>query len=315
MDSAVRGPEDRPRINRRARKRRRRRRIVRALIAWAVCILFAALVAMATFRLITYFTSAQKRGYRQEGIEKLENRDYRGAIDSFDQALESSGKRPSSFNIDVLRYRAEAELGLEDYEAALYTYGLLEEADKENSVFYGYVKTLCYSCLGDSENGLSSYREAAASDPEKGTGALGEEALCVLGSVFRAAGEYDQAKSLYEEAIRNGVEYAQIYNELGLCQMAEEDYEGASDSFDAGYEIIATRYNAGTGAPLTQVMQVIPAEAQRDAAQLKELAYNRAVVWEYLQQYKKALEQFEEYVSVFGEDEKAQHEIDFLRTR
>ena len=48
---------------------------------------------------------------------------------------------------------------------------------------------------------------------------------------------------------------------------------------------------------------------------LKELAFNRAVVREYLQEYGEALELFEAYVSAYGADERAQHEIDFLETR
>ena len=28
---------------------------------------------------------------------------------------------------------------------------------------------------------------------------------------------------------------SRIYNQLGLCQMAEEDYETAADTFDKGY--------------------------------------------------------------------------------
>ena len=48
---------------------------------------------------------------------------------------------------------------------------------------------------------------------------------------------------------------------------------------------------------------------------VKELAFNRAAVREYMGQYDEALSLFEAYVSAYGEDERAQHEIDFLKTR
>ena len=85
-----------------ARRRRRRKRLIKALIAWAVCLLLVALVAAGTFRLITSLASSKKRGFREEGIRKMADRDYQGAIASFDQALESSGKKDHAFNSDVL---------------------------------------------------------------------------------------------------------------------------------------------------------------------------------------------------------------------
>ena len=48
---------------------------------------------------------------------------------------------------------------------------------------------------------------------------------------------------------------------------------------------------------------------------LKELVYNKAVCLEYSGQYRAAQAEFEHYISVFGADENAQHEIDFLKTR
>ncbi len=56
-------------------------------------------------------------------------------------------------------------------------------------------------------------------------------------------------------------------------------------------------------------------EPGTDLSLLKELTYNRAVTYEYLQQYDKALALFQEYTDAFGADEKAQHEMDFLRSR
>ena len=97
--------------------------------------------------------------------------------------------------------------------------------------------------------------------------------------------------------------------------MAGEDYKGALDSFNKGFEIIGTQYHAGTGAPLSQVAAAVTRENGKDWALLQELAYNRAAACEYLQQYEDALEQFMEYIDVFGEDENARHEIDFLSTR
>ena len=97
--------------------------------------------------------------------------------------------------------------------------------------------------------------------------------------------------------------------------MAEEDYDTAADSFDKGYNALITGYQAGTGAQLDQAAAAVPEGDTQGMALLKELAYNKAVCLEYKQQYSAAQTEFEHYISVFGADENAQHEIDFLKTR
>ena len=123
----------------------------------------------------------------------------------------------------------------------------------------------------------------------------------------------------YEEALNSGKTgeklESRIYNQLGLCQMAEEDYETAADTFDKGYNALITGYKAGTGAELDQAAAAIPKEDTQGLTLLKELAYNKAVCLEYRQQYRQAQAEFETYIKVFGDDEDARHEIDFLKTR
>ena len=105
-------------------------------------------------------------------------------------------------------------------------------------------------------------------------------------------GAYDQAMSLYENALRDGLDDGKIYLQMGLCQMAEENYKDAADSFDQG-----------------------KVKASEDRELLRELSYNRAVCSEYLYKYDEALKLFEEYNKSFGPDERAEHEIAFLKSR
>lgn len=297
------------------RRRRKRVRLIKALAAWAVCLLLAALVAFTVFRLISSAASSKKRELRQAGIEQLESGDYTAAIESFDQALEKSGKRAGAFNNDVLRYRAEAEFKLRDYDAALHTYDLLLESDGGEKASYLYLKSLCYAEKGDADNALAFYEQGLEADGGSGQAPGWLEALTAAGGVCVDTGAYERAMALYQEAVSGGTENGQIYNQIGLCQMAEEDYEGALASFDKGYTLLAQQYNAGTGAAFAQLQAAIPPEQAADALLLKELAFNRAAVREYLGQYGEAESLFEEYVQAFGEDEEARHEIDFLKTR
>ena len=163
------------------------------------------------------------------------------------------------------------------------------------------------------------FMEALGQEKEGSRSAGFEEALIAAGSACVNGQDFDTAKSLYEEALNSGKTgeklESRIYNQLGLCQMAEEDYNTAADSFDKGYNALITGYKAGTGAELDQAAAAVPQEDIQGMTLLKELVYNKAVCLEYSGQYRAAQAEFEHYISVFGADENAQHEIDFLKTR
>jgi tetratricopeptide (TPR) repeat protein len=300
------------RLSRSERMRRRRKRLIRALAAWAVCILLMLLIAAGTMRLIGMAATSKKRQLRSQGIECLASGDYNGAIEAFDMALEKSGERAQDFNKDVLQYRAEAELKLLDYEAALHTYELLAQQEPKEPV-WGYLRAICSARLNTPEEAFKLYEEASAMEKEGQETPGRLPALMAVGSAWTDAGEYQKAMAFYEGALEKGIEDAQIYNQMGICQMAEEDYEGAADSFDKGLGLLAAAY--GTSRETAVLKAAIPAEDTWNLDALKELSYNRAVVLEYQQDYGKALSCFQEYVDAFGAEEDALHEIEFLKTR
>ena len=314
-----------------ARRRRRRKRILKALAAWAVCILVMAGVAAGTVRLVRTVTTGKRTSLRQEGLEKMAQGDYSGAIASFDAALEKAGEKAVEFNTDVLCYRAEAEQRLKDYQAAAYTYRLLMDMDPDQAASYGYLEAVCLGASGEGEQAYEAYQKARQNDQgeERAPGWL--EGLLAAGGACVSSGAYERAMALYEEALGEGAENGQIYNQMGLCQMAAEDYEGARDSFDKGYELASSQTGSQAGrvpeededsgedkteegsAGLEDLLETGGEQAR--TALLKELSFNRAAVREYLGHYDEALRLFEDYVSAYGADERAQHEIDFLETR
>ena len=295
------------------RRRRRKKRVIKAVIAWAVCVVALVVVAAVTFHLAGYLTTSKIRQYRASGLEKLERGNYSEAIEDLDLALEKAGKR-TGFKVDVLSYRAEAEYRLQDYDAAVYSYELLLEMEPR-APEYRYLQSLCYSQMGKTDQAIDAYQKGVLLEA-KGELAPGkEQALMAAGGACVDNQEYDKAMKFYSEAIKDGMGDGQIYNQMGLCQVAEADYEGALDSFNQGYEILVTDYNLGSGVLPSQAAQALKEESDADYSLLKELTYNRAVAYEYLHQYDKALALLEEYVSVFGKDEDAQHEIGFLCSR
>ena len=75
--------------------------------------------------------SREKYELRETAIQQMENGDYAAAIETFGQALEKSDGFVGEFELDVLKYRAEAEYESGDYKAAARTYDVLSQVDGE----------------------------------------------------------------------------------------------------------------------------------------------------------------------------------------
>lgn len=300
------------------RRRRRRKRRMKRLLTAALCLLLTGGIAFGVSRLSGSFHFSKKKKLRAQGIELLKEGDAGGAIPVFDEALAAAGDKSRAFNIDVLSYRAEAEMLLDDFEAAEHSWDLILEQGGA-PVSGRYMKSFCESRLGNKDQAVALYREALEME-EKGKKSPGyEQALLEAGEICMEEGDHEGAKTLYEEALRetggDGRFESRIRCQMGLYQMAEEDYEGAADSFYQGYDRLITSYKAGTGASLDQAAAAITEENQADRELLRKLAFYQAAVCEYMQDYKEAKSRFETYIQVFGPDEAAQHEIDFLNTR
>lgn len=235
--------------------------------------------------------SAARQELRLQGIEKLESGDYSGAIADLDEALSQGKGRVSAFELDILKYRGEAEYRAEDYSAAAHTYEILMQVDEKRPE---YVRLHCIASVksGDVQTALEDFTglyEEQKADKDADAAAL-TELLGDVGAALEEAGETEAAMSLYLQAETDGLADSVVYNRMGLCRMAAGEYSAALTAFDAGLA-------CGDGR----------AEA--------DLTYNRAVALEYQGNYEEALAAFEAYASKFGVDEKVQHEIDFLKTR
>lgn len=291
---------------------------MKRILTAVCCLVLTGGIAFGVSRLAGSFHFSKKKKLRAEGIELLKGKDAGGAIPVFDEALAAAGDKSRLFNIDVLSYRAEAEMMLDDFEAAKHSWDLILEQGGD-PVSGRYMKSFCESRLGNKEQAVALYREALGME-EKGKISPGyETALLAAGEACMEAEDHEGARALYEEALGNvrgdGRFESRVRCQMGLCQMAEEDYEGASDSFYQGYDRLITSYKAGTGASLDQAAAAITEENQADWQLLKKLAFYQAAVCEYMQNYEEAKSRFETYIQVFGADEAVQHEIDFLNTR
>ena len=115
------------------------------------------------------------------------------------------------------------------------------------------------------------------------------EVVSLLGQTYEQLGDYNYAASVYNNYLSQTPD-AQIYNQLGLCDLHIGDYEAALAAFQAGIAMEGS-----------QIMQT--------------LRFNEIVAYEYLGQFDQARLKMEEYLTAYPDDAKAQREYEFLQTR
>ena len=166
---------------------------------------------------------------RDLGIEAMRAGDYEGAKQRFAEALDASDGQVSELQYDIVKYRAECEIRLNQFEDARRSYEILSELDKN-------------------EDNQKHYQEAL-------TEITGMDSLSAAKELIEAGN--------YEEA----------YNSL---------------------DTLADLNGSMTG---------------------RTAYYNRAVCLEYMGRYSEAEDAFEAYLDKYPDDEAAQKELDFLKTR
>ena len=308
---------------RKTRRRARRERTVKVVLSAAVLL---TVVAAAVFFVKPGGVSKARKELRMAGIEKMDAGDFSGAMAEFEAALQTAKKKPGAFEIDVLKYRAEAEYKLEDYLAAAHTYETLVQVDEARTE-YLYRIALMKAMAGDIDGAIKAYQDGCQLETEEQSQKKGRAADDKVASDYQEAGDADgqqaaffgqtdalaavaracldaergeDAVLLYEDAIRNGTTDPSVFNSLGLIYLEEEHYEGALGFFEQAVQLAAE--NGGElGA--------------REALAVQEASFNQAVVYERLGQFQTALQHFQTYVAQYGADEAAQKEITFLQTR
>lgn len=250
---------------------------------WKAAAILSAIVILATG---CQGGSKEKYALRETGISQLDAGSYEEAIQSFDQALEKSSKLVGEFEIDVLKYRAEAEIGAKDFAAAAYTYEILCQVDEELPE-YLYRSSLLNTVTGDYDKALEEYQKAYE---KKQDAPEATDTMLSLGQALTDAGRFDEAIALYQNAMNVGVQSGELYNRMGLCKLDAGNYDQALEYIEQGLQ---------TG----------------DTDARKKLLYNQAVVYEKKLNFAGALEILEAYAAEFGTTPEVEKEIAFLKTR
>ena len=216
----------------------------------------------------------EKDAYFLRGSAELELGDYESAKADFDKAISMD---PKNYDRLIEIYEALADYGYREVGQE-YLQNVLNTDKKLDAYDSGRI----YYYLGDYQKAYLALEEA------KGKG--GVDSYLYLGKAYAATGDYNYASSVYSNYLSKQGPDAEIYNQLGLCELAKKDYQKALEASQAGKQI--------EGNSLMQT-----------------LSFNEIVAYEYLQDYQKAAVLLKAYLQNYPDDQAAIREQQFLSTR
>lgn len=230
--------------------------------------------AISVYNSILTLKASDANAYYLRGVVELETGDANVAQEDFKKAMEI---RPDDFDLVIDIYRIMAargykEAGRDILSNVIAAHNSMSEYDLGRFNYY----------LGNYEE-ARNYLEKA----EKGDAA---QVTLYLGRAYEALGDYNYAISLYNTYLDKQHSEAEIYNQMGLCQMKMERYSEALSSFQAGMNL-----------DNSSIMQT--------------LKYNEIVAYEYMNEFQTASALMKEYLRMYPNDSVAKREYEFLKTR
>lgn len=285
---------------------------------------------------------------RGKGIACLYKGDYAQALDAFNSALEFSGSKYTSQEIDILYYLAETQDKNGDSVGSVLTYTKIIDQTGDADAYM--LRGMAYQRVGDNTSAendlykalemnqknykvyLSLYRvledQGKENDAQKvlkeavGLTAKSGEDYSNQGLIYMYLGDYEKAGQAFDTALSEG--YAQANFGKAESYMMQENYEEAVKCFDTYFSEFkdnALAYNQ-YGICLEKAGRYEEAAeafgegiALNDRTIDAQLRFNEVNAYEKLGQWQTAYEKMQEYVTKYPEDKEAAKELAFLETR
>lgn len=313
---------------------------------------YAAAIALLGMTLLAGCTDGREENqtaYRQIGIAAMEDGDYEGAVEAFDNALAQCIGDIGADELDICYYKAAAQYAGGSTENAIATYTAILEYDDGEAGAY-YLRGCLYLQQGNTDAAVSDFGNAVKYDgddyelyvniyenlsaydmAEKGEEYL-NEAFSIRGSdaddfawrgrIYYLLGQYDNAvtelnSALKKESVVANLYLAQVYEALGDSDDAETYYRAYVDSGEADSaamnalgEVELSR--GDYEAALSYFEQGL---AMESVTNQRELMQNLIAAYEYTGDFEAARDMAEQYVALYPDDADAQREYIFLKNR
>lgn len=234
--------------------------------------------AIDVYNAILDLKKKDKDALYMRGVAKLLGDDHDGAMSDFNKAISLA---PKDYDLRIMIYKALSSNGHEE-EGASILEACLNNTDPNMT---NYEKGQISYYLGNNAD-AQSYLELARNERD----AQKAPVVLLLGQTGEKQGDYNYAISVYKTFLAEDSNHADVYNQLGLCQIKMGDYEGAVAAFDAGLMLDDAQFN-------------------------RALMLNEITAYEYAGNFAQAKTLMEKYRKAYPDDKDAEREEIFLSTR
>ena len=216
--------------------------------------------------------------YFLRGTAELSAGNHDAGYSDFSKAIQLGSR---DYAMMIMIYKALEEYGYTDEALSI----LQTAMDNGSDFMTNYEKGQISFYLGNNAE-AQSYLEAARNEK----GQEKEPVVILLGQTGEKQGDYNYAISVYRNYISEEPNSARVYNQLGMCQIRQGDYESAVTSFQSGIALD---------------------NKEMDQA----LRLNEITAYEYMGEFAVASSLMEEYLATYPDDQSAIRENIFLSTR
>lgn len=292
---------------------------------------------------------ANEEAYRQLGINEMSAGNYEEALSMFQKALDLSPARISDLELDICYYKAAAQYLCGDSEGAIDTYTSLISYNSKNADAY-YLRGTVSLASSDTEAALTDFKSSLKYDKKNASryNMIAERLISVgltedadtilteatelkgsslsdtreLGVSYLLLGEYDTAETYLSKAKEGGdteaiYELARLYEAIGDTEQASAMYlayaEASGDSTEVLNDLGQDKLAHGEYEKALSFFQTALQNESADNRQ--ELLRGEIASLEYLSDFSGAREKMESYLAEYPDDESAQREYEFLKSR
>lgn len=255
----------------------------------------------------------QQLSLRSQGMQQALEGDYEAAVASYEEALQLADLHAGALELDIAAYKASALYHAGELSKAIETCTAILDL-KESAEIY-MARGMMYREAENLSAAKEDFKAALTLTPKKDK--------ITLGRLSYYMEDYENAKTYLEDAAKAGDSEAVYWEAELYWQMGNTDYaiaqyqkylEGEAPAHPEAYARVASwqieksEYDAA--------LETLQAGISKgEGAVLKELLGNEIAVYEQKGDFETAKLKMESYLEQYPDDEEAQREYLFLKTR
>lgn len=250
---------------------------------------------------------------RSQGMQQALDGDYEAAIASYDEALQLAGMRAGNLELDIAAYKASAQYHAGELQKAIDTCSAVLDL-KESAEMY-LTRGMLYREAENIQSANADFKEASK--------LVSKKDLVMLGRLSYYMEDYANAKTYLESASKAGDSEAVYWEAELYWQMGNNEYaitlyqsylEGEAPTHQSAYAKVAS-WQIEQGDYEAALATLEEGISKGEDGSLKDLLGNEIAVYEQKGDFETAKLKMESYLEQYPDDEKAQREYRFLRTR